>query len=567
MLYNLFMSKHLNKSRSEKILKNMRRKVFLSPSGSNSNVLIKLVKKSVKDAVKNQGNNPLYSSGINNRSALSQLSLLKIPHSYKRSHNDGVRISKYLRGSVIAHNPYVVKNIIPLPNFIYLATYVSCSLYMGNAVSGEDSGEALRKEPECAAYISNMIGLDPNNAAGIFTFGGSATNLYAIKIGITKIQKDSPLSGIKNNLVIIGNQASHYCQQSSATWLGIGQDNYMQVGTNADQTTNMVDFERACHKAIKDGKKIACMEAVGGTTSNMGIDDLEEFFDLRSRLIEKYKLDYVPHIHVDSVMGWAWLNFLEYDFEMNPLGFNNVVLKKIKHNTDKVSKFYLGDSFGIDFHKTGYTPYNSSMIIVKNKEDFNLLKRKKDVMTPLFHDDTEYNPGLFTLETSRSTANILATWATINNFGAEGFQVLIGHAVEMRETFIEGISKLNSAGIAIENIDGSCIDIYLRFITSGDDPQVEHAKEIYDEDTLNINSEYTNSFFEWYQGTFSEDKDVAFSKSNSSIYSQNGTPLVAIRIVLLGVNIKRKNVQAMIEYIIGLKSKFDELRNSLNNNF
>jgi glutamate/tyrosine decarboxylase-like PLP-dependent enzyme len=200
------------------------------------------------------------------------------------------------------------------------------------------------------------------------------------------------------------------------------------------------------------------------------------------------------------------------------------------------------------------------MIIVKDKGDFDLLKRKKDIMTPLFHDDNEYNPGLYTLETSRSTANIIATWATMNHMGAEGFQVLIGHAVMMREIFIRNILRLNSVGIAIENIRGTCVDIFLRFIITGIDPQKEHDEELADDKKLGINSAYLNDFWNWYQQRDEHNNVIAFSKSNSSIYNRNNIPMVAIRIVLLGVNTDERDIERAIDEIVDLKAKFDEER-------
>ena len=292
----------------------------------------------------------------------------------------------------------------------------------------------------------------------------------------------------------------------------------------------------------------------------MGMDDIERIHELRVRLVEEFKLKYTPHIHVDSVLGWVWLNFVDYDFESNPLEFSERVLRDAKSNANKAAKFHFADSFGLDFHKTGYIPYNSSMVVFKNKKDFSLLKRQKDIMTPLFHDDEEYNPGVYTLETSRSTANIIATWKTVQSLGKEGYQVLLGHALEMRDIFVQQHERLNSFGIVIENADVHSTDIFLRCIESGDNALGEHAKELDDDETLAQNTRYTADFYKWFIAKEGEYPKIAFSKSSASFYNNNGTPVVAFRLYLLGVNNTSETIQFLIDHIIAAKQEFDAER-------
>src|SRR5260370_23464464 len=167
----------------------------------------------------------------------------------------------------------------------------------------------------------------------------------------------------------------------------------------------------------------------------MGIDDIQNMHGMRERLGEEFNLPYKPHFHVDSVLGWAFLNFRSYNFNANSLQFKPKTLSQLKKILDRVETFKYADSFGIDFHKTGYVPYTSSMLIVKNKHDLTRLERDGNIMTPLFHDQQAYNPGKFTLETSRSAANMLATWVALQTFGQEGYQSLLVHAIEMGVTF------------------------------------------------------------------------------------------------------------------------------------
>ena len=545
-------------NRYQDILSDMQESLFLRENGDNSSKLITLVENAVAAMIARQGDGPIYPSD-SDISITDVMSSAAIPERYNFSHSTTVeQVANEMQRSVKAHSPLMVKNIIPQPNFVYLAAYVATSLYMGNAVTGEDAGEALKDELSCASAIAKMAGMDPTKASGVFTFGGTGTNLYAVKIGLAKAKPKHALEGvIDNDTVVIGNAASHYSQQTSANWTGIGQNNYLKVKTNIDQTTDLSDLEKVCRRALDSGKKIACIEAVGGTTSSMGMDDVEEIYKLRSQLIKEYSLSYTPHIHVDSVLGWVWLNFIDYDFDKNPLGFSVRVLKGAQHNASMARKFCFADSLGVDFRKTGYTPYNSSMVILKNKDDFNFLKRQKDIMTPLFHDENEYNPGIYTIETSRSVANIVATWATLKTIGKEGYQVLLGHALEMREAFVDREKDINAAGMIIENKNSATTDIFLRSIVTGSDVQNEHHKELYDDSILAANTEYTSNFYEWFVDREGKNPKIAFSKSSASFYNHNGKPVVAFRIVLLGVNCSVETINYLIDYIINAKKIFD----------
>ncbi|MGC3968872.1 MAG: hypothetical protein QM775_16340 [Pirellulales bacterium] len=92
----------------------------------------------------------------------------------------------------------------------------------------------------------------------------------------------------------------------------------------------------------------------------------------------------------------------------------------------------MADSIGIDFHKTGYAPYISSLFLVQQCADFGLIARDRDSM-PYLYQSGSYHPGMYTLETSRSGTGPMAALATMLMLGREGFRTLLGHIVEMAE--------------------------------------------------------------------------------------------------------------------------------------
>ena len=150
---------------------------------------------------------------------------------------------------------------------------------------------------------------------------------------------------------------------------------------------------------------------------------LDAIADLRDRLVKEYDLDYRPHIHADAVIGWAWSVFNDYDFEANPLGFRPRTVRALASARRRISKLHRADSVGIDFHKTGFTPYISSLFLARDRADIQLLVRGREQMPYLFQSG-ERHPGVFTLETSRGGSGVLAAYANLQLFGLVGLRVL-----------------------------------------------------------------------------------------------------------------------------------------------
>ncbi len=231
-------------------------------------------------------------------------------------------------------------------------------------------------------------------------------------------------------------EVSHYSRLNVAGWLGIGTRNVVAIPATGNNEMSLIDLEHYLRAALERGDKIAVFVATLGTTDAFGIDDLAAIVRLRDRLTAEYKLEHPPHIHADAVIGWAWLVFRDYDFQTNPLGFRARTLRSLHDSVQRINALSMADSLGIDFHKTGYAPYISSALVVKNRNDLNLLSREPEQMPYLYHF-SHYNPGVYTLECSRSGASALAALANIRLLGKEGYRVIIGHVVEMSEMLRE----------------------------------------------------------------------------------------------------------------------------------
>lgn len=114
--------------------------------------------------------------------------------------------------------------------------------------------------------------------------------------------------------------------------VGLGKNSHITIPVASDGRMNMEILENILRDKIEAGKKLACIMLSGGTTNENLVDPIKEVYDLRQKLVEEYNLNYMPHIHVDAVIGWAWLFYSKYDFENNRLNIPTGTKKKNSKN-------------------------------------------------------------------------------------------------------------------------------------------------------------------------------------------------------------------------------------------
>jgi L-2,4-diaminobutyrate decarboxylase len=343
----------------------------------------------------------------------------------------------YCKDMIVWAHPNSQANVIPPSSIPSILAFIATAIYNPNIIEDEYSARFAEAEIESIAMLSDLIGYDPLTSGGLFTFGGTGTILYGCKLGIEKMFNGrAMIEGIREDVKIIASNSSHYSKLNVAGWLGIGTKNLVTIPTTHDNEMSLTDLEEYLRGAFDKEEKIATIIATLGTTDAFGVDDLAAIVRLRDRLAAEYELEHPPHIHADSVIGWSWVVFKDYDFKSNPLGFHARTLHSLQDSLERIKSLHMADSLGIDFHKTGYCPYISSAFIAKNRKDLTLLSRAPEQM-PYLYQFGYYHPGIYTLECSRSGAGALAALANMRLFGKQGYRVLIGHVVEMSEMLRE----------------------------------------------------------------------------------------------------------------------------------
>jgi glutamate/tyrosine decarboxylase-like PLP-dependent enzyme len=350
-------------------------------------------------------------------------------------------LADYCQGMPIWSHPNAQVNVIPPPTISSITACIATAIYNPNIVTDDYSGRFAEAEIRSVAMLSDLVGYDPQQAGGLFTFGGTGTVLYGCKLGIEKVLHGRGMQeGVREDLKIFSSNVSHYSRLNVVAWLGVGIKNLIAIPSTSNNEMSLSALEESLRATLDQGEKVAAIIATLGTTDAFGLDDLAAIVRLRDQLVSEYQLDYNPHVHADAVIGWAWAVFRDYDYQDNPLGFHARTLRSLTDSLKRIDSLQMADSIGIDFHKTGYAPYISSVFLLKNRHDFALLSREPEQM-PYLYQIGHYHPGIYSLECSRSGASALAALASMELLGKQGYRVLIGHTVEMAEMLRECLER------------------------------------------------------------------------------------------------------------------------------
>jgi glutamate/tyrosine decarboxylase-like PLP-dependent enzyme len=457
---------------------------------------------------------------------------------------------QYLSGMFIWGHPRAQINVVTSPTIASLIGGLLPSLYNPNLVSEETSRRVSLAEVEAIAMTGALVGYDPAVADGIFTFGGTGALLYGAKIGLEKALPGTRRDGLRGALpAIVCSTRAHYANETVANWLGLGEAQVVRVSTTDDSQMRLDELVKAVQRIVSGGQRLACLVATMGTTDAFGLDDLEGIVRVRDALVAEYRLDYVPHVHADAVIGWAWSVFNDYDFDANPLGFRHRTVRAIAGTARRIRHLGKADSIGIDYHKTGFAPYISSAVLIKDGRDFQRLARSEED-TPYIFQSGERHPGRFTLETTRPGNGILAALANLRLFGRHGLQALLGHVVTMAEELRERLEgHVSTTVLNGENFGPvTLFRVYPDGVDTFSMPQQERTDPAM-RATLQRHNAYNRRIFERIQDDALQGRGIVISMTDCYRESDYGEPIVALKSYILSPFSEDTHVAAVLDSI------------------
>ncbi len=464
---------------------------------------------------------------------------------------------RHLEGMFIWGHPRSQVNVVATPSIASIIGVLLPSTYNPNLCSEEGNRRTAEAEVRVTAMTAELVGYDPRTAAGVFTFGGTGALLYGIKIGLEKALPGSIRTGVGSEAVVLASEQCHHACLNAAGWLGIGQEQVRKVPTSLDNSLRVEALEAAAREAVGSGRRIAAIVATMGTTDAFGLDDLGGIVAMRDRLVEELSLDYRPHVHADAVIGWAWSAFNDYDFQANELGFRGRTVRSLAAANYRIRHLRLADSLGVDFHKTGFAPYVSSLVLVRDRRDFDLIARSRASM-PYLYRSGEYHPGMYTLETTRSGAGPLAALANLLLLGKSGLRVLLGHAVEMAEVLRERIES--HPDVSVLNGENVGPVTLFRVYKSGVDTFTFKDRERSDpafREQLRAGNDYNQRIFDRVYAAAMSGRGVAISMTDCYRLSDYGEPIAALKSYVLSPFADEDRMDSILKHVLAARAEVE----------
>ncbi|MDO5307938.1 MAG: pyridoxal-dependent decarboxylase [Planctomycetia bacterium] len=379
------------------------------------------------------------------------------------------------------NNPASAENVVTLPAdpAIYGALMGICA--NANLVCREYSESAEDLEKLIVRRMAKLVGYDAEKADGLFTQGGTFCNMYGYLFGIRKSLKRSIRNGFDNanNYRFICSQGGHYSNNTALAVLGGNiEEKNLKIKMDEENRVDLRDLEEKLTACFRLKCAVPTIMLTMGTTDTFGVDCVKPTRDLVDRLCRQFNVETPPHIHVDSAVGWAILFFLDYDFNENPLDINHATILGLRRHVELFKQLKYADSFAVDFHKWGYAPYPSSLIMVKDKDSFKALEHDPEQFSYFERSQVEHYHLQSTIEASRSAVGVFAAFAALEYLGVQGYQTLIANSLQNAAYFCYRLKNTPGATLLAPHNDGPSATFRLYDPKRVQDPEKELAFEL-----------------------------------------------------------------------------------------
>jgi glutamate/tyrosine decarboxylase-like PLP-dependent enzyme len=349
----------------------------------------------------------------------------------------------YFWGTDSWSSPLHLENVKGPANYASLVGALACLLKNPNLCTDTYSQRSNELEVKAVTSLANLLFYHTEDPWGVFTMGGTISNLYGARIGIEKVLPGAMQNGLQGvKLAGIVSEAAHYSNQTVAGWLGLGTANLHAIPTDHTLAMRLDLLENKLEELHSAGVRVAFVVATFGTTDAFGVDDVAGI----RRLIDAFAVRHgvaAPQLHVDAAVGWALSFLAEYDPVKNPLEFSDDLLRIVVRAQQHTEGLRVADSVTIDFHKMGWGHYPGSAFLVNRRADLKYLARTVEEMPYFSEADSRRDPALFTLECSRPALGPYTVMASLNAFGLIGWQMMIARSLEMASKLKQRLEQLD----------------------------------------------------------------------------------------------------------------------------
>ncbi len=269
-----------------------------------------------------------------------------------------------------------------------------------------------------------------DNADGVFTSGGSQSNMSAIiaerDLYCSRVLgwdvKKNGLPPVWNKLRLYTSEISHFSMEKSAHILGLGYSAVRKVPVDSRFRLDISAFEKMLEEDTKEGLIPFLAVATIGTTDFGSIDDVAQM----RRLCDRYNM----FLHADAAYGSAVIMSNKYRSRLGDLS--------------------LCDSITIDFHKMFLLPISCSAVLVKDKSELGCFELHADYLNREEDEEDGYiNLVGKSMQTTRRF-DALKVFMAFQTRGRDGYDSLVTTLIDNASLFYSMIKDDSDFVVAVE---------------------------------------------------------------------------------------------------------------------
>ncbi|WP_030748478.1 pyridoxal phosphate-dependent decarboxylase family protein [Streptomyces sp. NRRL F-5135] len=303
----------------------------------------------------------------------------------------------YLRDAVYFHHPRYLAHLncpVVIPAVVGEAVL---SAVNSSLDTWDQSAGGTLIERRLIDWTVGRIGLGAS-ADGVFTSGGTQSNLQALLLAREEAKTDEPA-----NLRVFASECGHFSVEKSATLLGLGPDAVVSVPCDRDKRMRTVALAAELARCRDEGLTPMAVVATAGTTDFGSIDPLPEVAALCAQ--------YGVWLHVDAAYGCGLLASTT----------RRTLLDGIEH----------ADSVTVDYHKSFFQPVSSSAVLVRDRATLRHATYHADYLNPRRTVEERIpNQVDKSLQTTRRF-DALKLWMTLRVMGADGIGELFDEVCDL----------------------------------------------------------------------------------------------------------------------------------------
>lgn len=312
-------------------------------------------------------------------------------------------VEKYLENAVKTSNPAYLNQLFGgfnHPGFIgeLITALTNTSMY-----TYEVAPAATLIERAMVDKMLSYTGWE--DGSGVFTTGGSNSNLLAMLLARNKAFPQTKMHGLPDGVrpVVFASERSHFSLLKSANTIGIGQEAIIGVDLDENGRMRGPALEMAINRAIDDGKTPFMICSTAGTTETGAFDAIDEVADIA----DKYGLFH----HVDGSWG------------------GGLILTEGRNN--RFRGLDRADSFAWNPHKLMNVPLVCAVLLVKDAEIMSRGIRTMDA-DYIYHDnensDLDFGPA--SLQCGRRV-DALKLWLAWKYYGDDGYAARMDKVLDL----------------------------------------------------------------------------------------------------------------------------------------